>query len=99
MSSRCGATAATSRWYAPDEMVPTVPITPTRWLRVASTSDATPGSMTPTTGTGSSACSSSSAAAVAVLQATTTTLTSCTSTSHRLIWWAKPRTSSSGRGP
>ena len=52
-------------------------------LRVASTRDRTPGSITPTTGTVSSACSSSSAAAAAVLQATITSFTSCSSTSHR----------------
>ena len=35
----------------PSAIVPTVPMTPTRPLRVAATSERTPGSMTPTTGT------------------------------------------------
>ena len=61
-------------------MVPTVPITPTWPLRVADTSDRTPGSITPTTGTSNSACRSASAAADAVLQATTTIFTSWSST-------------------
>ena len=50
--------------------VPTVPITPTRPLRVAGTSACAPGSITPITGTGISSTRSSSAAAAAVLQAT-----------------------------
>ena len=36
-------------------IVPTVPMTPTRWLRVAPIRARTPGSMTPMTGTGSAA--------------------------------------------
>ena len=45
-------------------------------VRVAATSARTPGSMTPTTGTGSARCSASRAAAAAVLHATTTSFTS-----------------------
>ena len=56
--------------------MPTVPMTPTAPVRVAATSARAPGSITPTTGTGSSALSSSSAAAAAVLHATTKSLTS-----------------------
>ena len=64
-----------ARSYAPDEIVPTVPITPTRPDAVAVTNARAPGSMTSITGTGSSSRSSSSPAAVAVLQATTTAFT------------------------
>ena len=64
-----------ARWYAPDEIVPTVPITPTRPDTVAVTNALAPGSITSITGTGSSSRSSSSPAAVAVLQATTTAFT------------------------
>lgn len=80
-------------------MVPTVPMTPTWPLRVALTSERTPGSITPTTGTVKVSCSSTRAAAAAVLHATITIFTSWSSTRRRVSWWAKPRTSSSGRGP
>ena len=56
--------------------MPTVPITPTRPLRVAATSARTPGSITPMTGTGSDSVNVSRAAAAAVLHATTTIFTS-----------------------
>ena len=44
-----GASPA-ARWYAPDAIVPTVPITPTRPVRVAAAAARTPGSTTPITG-------------------------------------------------
>ena len=80
-------------------MVPTVPTTPTRRLRVARARARTPGSMTPTTGTGSSARNVSRAAADAVLHATTMSFTSISSTSQRAICTANDRTSSRSRGP
>ncbi len=79
--------------------MPTVPITPTRPVSVAATSDRAPGAMTSTTGTGSSAASSSSPAAAAVLHATTISLTSCSFTRRHAICCANARTSSCGRGP
>ena len=53
-------------------MVALVPITATCPLRVASSAAATPGAMTPSTGTGSFSRSRGKASAVALLQATTT---------------------------
>ncbi len=69
-----------------------------RRLRVACTAACASGVITPTTGTESSSWSCGSAADVAVLHATTMSFTSCASR-NAPISRAKPRTSSSGRGP
>ena len=85
--------------YAPDEMVPTVPMTPTLLLCVTRTSARAPGSTTPTTGTGISRSSSSSATEAAVLHATTISLTPKSLTRLQANSRAYPRTSSAGLLP
>ena len=62
--------------YAPESIVPTVPITPTFLLRVVCTKALTPGSITLTTGTGKVSFNCSSATDAAVLHATTMSFTS-----------------------
>ena len=64
-----------ARWYEPDAIVATVPMRPSRPLRVARMAARTAGSTTPMTGTGTAARTSSRAAEVAVLQATTRSFT------------------------
>jgi hypothetical protein len=72
LASLTGAPVSAIAWtYAPDEIVPTVPITATRPVVVAWTSALAPGRTTSMIGTGNSSRRSSSPAAVAVLQATT----------------------------
>ncbi len=51
MSVTVGASSAATRWYAPDAIVPTVPMTPTRPVAVTRIAARNPGSITPTTGT------------------------------------------------
>jgi hypothetical protein len=72
-----GVMARMALSYAPELMVPMVPITPMLPEREVCTAARAPGSTTPMTGTGSSALSTGSACAVAVLQATTIALTPC----------------------
>jgi hypothetical protein len=67
--------SASARWYAPDEIVPTVPMTPTRFDCDVNDKARAPGSTTLTTGTGNSADNSVNAAADAVLHATTIAFT------------------------
>ena len=78
--------------------MPTVPITPTRREPVTRWAARSPGSMTPSTGTGSRSASVSSAAAAALLQATTTARAP-RSTSTSPISSAYFSTSSRGFGP
>src|SRR5437868_10028299 len=61
--------------YAPDLIVPAVPITPTRLVFVADAAARAPGCITPTIGRSNSLRSAGSAWAVAVLQAITSALT------------------------
>ena len=99
MSATSTPVASTARAYAPDDTVPTVPITPTRPDRVAWTRARAPGSITSKTGTGSSAASSPRPAAAAVLQATTTALASKSLTRLQASSRAKTLTSPWGLGP
>jgi hypothetical protein len=64
-----------ARSYAPEAIVPFVPMTPIPAPRDASTAARAPGSTTPITGIVSSWRRTGSACAVAVLQATTTAFT------------------------
>jgi len=70
-TSRAGSTAAMARWYAPEPIVASVPMTPMA-RSVAATAAAAPGRITSTTPTGQARSSGSRAAAEAVLHATTT---------------------------
>src|SRR5262249_29913203 len=64
-----------ARGYAPDEIVPVVPSTPTAPPLAAATAARAPGKITPSTGLSSSTRNISSATALTVLQATTIALT------------------------
>ena len=80
-------------------MVPTVPMTPTRPVRVACAERPHARVDHSDDRHVERSRSESSAAAAAVLQATTTSFTPRRSTSSAVIWWANSATSSSGRGP
>ena len=84
---------ATAFSYAPEAIVPTVPITATQLFSVALTRARAPGSTTPITGTESELCNSSNATDAAVLHATTIILTSKSFTKLFAISRAKLRTS------
>jgi hypothetical protein len=97
-SEGCAA-VSTAAGYAPEEMVPTVPITPTRPLRVAATSALAPGAITSMTGTSSCSRSASAAAAVAVLHAMITADALKSFTKEVASSTAWERTSSRGFDP
>jgi hypothetical protein len=69
------SSARTALEYAPDSIVPTVPITPTLRLSVDLTAARAPGSTTPMTGTSKVRWAAASPAAVPVLHATTSIFT------------------------
>ena len=71
-----GDAAASAAWYAPEAMVPGVPITATWPVFVTFAAACAPGMITPITGMGSAASSAGRATAEAVLQATTSALMS-----------------------
>ena len=97
-TSMFGSRFAMHRWYAPDAIVPVVPITPTRPLRVAATVRREAGSITPTTGTSYSSRALSKNTDAAVLHAITiilaprATRSSAIAVEYRMI-------SSRGLGP
>ncbi len=75
MTSSRGLRRRIASPYAPEAIVASVPITPTR-SRLARAAASAPGSTTPTTGTGEKLSIDGSARADAVLHATTSILTS-----------------------
>jgi hypothetical protein len=93
-----GANSFAARWYAPDEIVPTVPMTPTRPVSVTCRAARMPGAITPMTGMSTRACNCSSAAAAALLHATTSILMR-RSRSRSVISNEYLQTSSAGFGP